>query len=767
MRSVVLLVGAWILALGAPCAGATKDDQFQLDNHVSICVDPPTPSRVARNSEEIKAMTECREWSSFAGTSALFGALEFRDCSSSVPLGRFLRSVLQAWNGNLPSQNPVTTTLFNTPAKFQLRPLREGESRKDALLVWKGMAALVVDDELPPASKPDLRRLRVLFPSKSNDCGTLVVRTADELAKTLAAPNEYKFLAPMRPLLFWNQWVEESGSAVEEPAQLSTARDYRYRIALSALDFDAFRRHEETARHHLTPDQADDYLPTVDSYRISVLPIGRFESKAAVVRSVAIDRDVLKRTLTEGTLPAESSLNKLGAHHDAMQVLDENGQPGGAFSFRFHLAAEGCAAIAVIIWSETRQIIVASWIRPVRTVLDESDLQCLEPGGVSRRAGLATIPWFDTANDKNVRARLAFVDFGGYTIASFQGLVDGDEPPASWVVERLDLLDALREFGDYVNRRVKRADFDTSGAATQLARLLFRCHELRDADCEGAEALRRLRELGQTEPGARVQVTFRDVASNSAVYLPIHLVEQSPGVLLGRNLRFVQPLPLPSPKRSGSGCVQTWSAGLLVGDYFDQGQWRRDWLESFVTTAHHSRFRNMNDLDGLRDDYFGNADLISDMPEGLVLLAHHGNGHLSDTPDRDAIEQITPDGIKRKFRAGSVALLIACSTGALGDAQRGSSPLLFRLNEKNVRAALVSPFEVPPRVARRFLDHFAAAVEASSQDRSLYDLVDDAKARLRTSTDPDDDNDGLKAAVDIFMLVGDGDLRVCHSGVTQ
>lgn len=748
-------------------AGAGAQPEHVLENRVSICVDPATPSRVARNQAEQKRIEGCREWSSFASTSAVLGVLQFRSCSSSVePVSHFLKAVFEAWNGQSP-QNPVTKDIYTSPGKFQLRPIRAGETRVDTLLVWKGMAALVVSEDGALSVKPDLKRTRVLFPGQSNNCGELTVRSAEQLAKSLDYPSEYKFLVPRRPRLYWNHWIESGG--VEQPREVTTTDYYRYHISFSALDFEAFRRNDKDAREHLSVQEADEYLPPLDRYKVAVLPIGEFQRRNGFERSVGIDDRILKRTLTQPALPRTASYAELRQQHNGLYVIDENGQRGGSFSYEFRVTNSGCAALAVIVWSETRRTIVTSWIRPLQAIADDAPadgLACAQPGGVSRRMGLAAIPRFDTADDNQVIARLGFIDFGPYTIGSFQDLRYHDEPPISWVLQTSDLRRSLAEFGEFVNRRVKEADFDMHDASEHLARLLFNCRDLGDADCIGGEALRRLRDIGAANPGTRVQANFRDIANNGTYYLPIHLLEQAPGRLLGRNLRFVQPLPVPSAGSARGGCVRDWSGGLIVADveYFDEGGWRKSWMDSFAATGRYRIFKAFDDLLRLRREYFEDPNLLSMMPEGLILLAHHGNGDISDTQLRDSIERIKADDIKRRFRSGSITVLVACSVGALGDVEKGSSRLLFKLNEKNMRAAIISPFEVPPRLAKRFLEHFKAAAGELGQGASLYDLLDRTKARLRDSSDKADDSLQLKAGVDIFMLVGDSDITICRGG---
>src|SRR5262249_51853937 len=126
-----------------------------------------------------------------------------------------------------------------------------------------------------------------------------------------------------------------------------------------------------------------------------------------------------------------------------------------------------------------------------------------------------------------------------------------------------------------------------------------------------------------------------------------------------------------------------------------------------------------------------------------------------------------PNDVKRHFRPGSVAFLVACSVGSLGNLDTSSSRMIFKFNERDIRAAVVSPFQVSPRLAWRFLENFKTTMVELNHDVSLYELLEQTKARLRRAETPEDDNEGLKSAVDVFMVVGDGVVPVCKAGGGQ
>jgi hypothetical protein len=786
-----------LLLLATP----TLAEEVGLESRVSICVNPATPALVVHSDTGRKKFPGCREWSSFVSTSRALDVQQFQNCTDpEAPLPDFISFVLQMWNGQSPASKPITSTMFAFPGRFQLRPLRPGESRSDSLIVWKGMAAqgmaaLVVADtsdrESPSMARPQLAHLKIRYPGRS-ECGTLIESDAQTLATDLVQrgivkkAEDYQLLVARRARLFWSHWIEDDHGG-EQPAEIKVGEVYRYRIAFSALDFEAFHRGDQQARDRLSPDEIGNHLPTQIRYRISVLPVGNFVEQRARSEKLRIDEKILKGTLTEAQVPNAGSYGALAARHDALVVVADSQAESRSFSYEFTVTKPGCPGLAVIVWSEYPRKFLTSWIRPfravspdpppspdaVREMSDDPAGQadpCAKPVEVSRPVGPAAVPWFDTADDSRAIARLAFVDFLGSSIGGFQDLRFPDQEPLSWVVEQ-PLRKSLADFGDFVNARVNGSNFSMAEPSKLLWQVLFRCQGLsdNDPDCSGIEALRRLRHIAADSAGSRVQVSFRDIAANGTYYLPIHLLDQTDSsTLVGRQLRFVQPLPVPvSESGRQAGCVREWSGGLIVNDSdgLDE-KWRMGFVTGLVTAARHQTFRSLYTLETLRDDYFSNTRLTSGGSEGLVVLAHHGDGDISDTKVRDSLTRIKPDQVKRTFHPGSITLLVACSVGRLGDPDESRSRFLFSLNGRTIRAAVISPFQVSPALARAFLENFKSVVEKLDQDTTLFEIVDKVKARIQ---DPNEGEAslGLQAAVETFMVVGDGDVTICKKGETQ
>ena len=148
------------------------------------------------------------------------------------------------------------------------------------------------------------------------------------------------------------------------------------------------------------------------------------------------------------------------------------------------------------------------------------------------------------------------------------------------------------------------------------------------------------------------------------------------------------------------------------------------------------------------------------MPEGLILLAHHGEGYITDRPGLYTANAMGPDDVQREFGTFSIAIMAACSVGGLGGPDRENTLFVHKLNEKQVRAAIISPFKIPPPAARRFLDALSTTISKLSSSSSLYDVFVDARAVYRQAPTSEGH---LIPWVNLFMLIGDGDVKVCKS----
>jgi hypothetical protein len=264
----------------------------------------------------------------------------------------------------------------------------------------------------------------------------------------------------------------------------------------------------------------------------------------------------------------------------------------------------------------------------------------------------------------------------------------------------------------------------------------------------------------------RIQVTYRDT-NNSIYYIPIHLlrVEKGKDDLLADAVRIEQPLPIMFRTSTEERCVSQWVAGLVLKEpYYDEKGWRNNWLHKFGEMKNYSFWPIVN-MQDLRNTYFLNRpgipkNIRSGMPEGLVLLSHYGEGYITDQENFYSSNRVGPDDVQRVFGGFSLAVIAACSVGGLGGPDRENTLFIHKLNENNVRAAIISPFKIPPPAATRFLDALRTIMSNLTTSRSLYDVFMDTRAEYRKANTAEGH---LIPWVNLFMLIGDGDVKICKS----
>ena len=327
----------------------------------------------------------------------------------------------------------------------------------------------------------------------------------------------------------------------------------------------------------------------------------------------------------------------------------------------------------------------------------------------------------------------------------------------TWVLRVRQLKLRMNDFGKQVDGKIDRENYRLDEDIKKLSGLLFNCENPNDPNCPAARALEVLRQIAglpQHRNGI-IETTFRD-STNNVYFLPFHLITTNNG-LLGDTLKVYQPLPLPAVKgKAVVECQRGWFGGLIVADKHSLDlEWRQRWIKEMQGTGYFT-------LSQFRDNYLMvNVTKSKLTSEALVILAHHGDGGLSDKemPD-DYLARITHDEIQRKFGGSSFAVMSVCSAGALGNAQKTNSELLLKLNANNIGAFIISPFKVPVPLAKRFMEHFRETTMQSKKQMTLAELFHATKLKMKESQVAED-TPRLKSIVDVFFLIGDGSIKVC------
>ncbi|MRV76407.1 hypothetical protein GJ700_32320 [Duganella sp. FT92W] len=673
-----------------------------------------------------------------------------------LPLRNFLREVLYAYHGRYPSNEKINTeAILKSPGKFGLRPVRKGESRLGSLMIWPKSAALVAEDGNDTNTAFSLQKIAVWYPSTKN-CGALETITVDKLVSQTTSLTDIRYFQPIHPRLFWNSWID-SDDGSEQPVTLETGKLYRFRLAFSALDFNAQKNGADNPREKIELQQTEDYLPDFEPYNITVVPVGKFRTRKPLLSMVTISRDTLTRTLIQDKITTRK-LNEMSREHNAIKFEDGDNT---ILSSAFIPIEPGCISFVVVVSSKATRRLVTSW-RVNAMVGDQDATQCVTTS-ISRSVGPSAMPWFEVSDEKQAVARLGILDFEDFAIGSFQKARDADQDPISWVLKG-PLERALRDLSEYINDNIGSDALDLKLVSRELTKTLFDCATNGDSDedpCDGNIALQELRSLASTSKNDRVQVNLRNIVANRNYYAPVQLISYSESEALGKYLDFVQPLPIPLPPVLGpTKCISDWTSGLIVTDAAFTETWRRTLVPSIVEPLHHRSPATFDDLNLLKG-YLTSSSPMCERPEALVLLAHHGRGFLADTQKRKRIEGIPAEQVSRKFKNGSVGILMACSLGAIGDKDNDGAMFLERLNEKNMRAAVISPVIVPGRLAARFLENVKTVASKLEKDTTLSEIFRLARQRILNGPDPQDNNEAVRIAANFLMIVGDPDTSIC------
>lgn len=767
--AIFAAVACWPLFSSAQDAVAV-----QIGEYISVCIDPPNTALVVRAELEKTHEKECTTWSRYRSTVATLAVKGFRNCTPTVPpVNQFAGAILSSWSGTK-VEPPGSGNMFSEPLRYGLRALRDGDTRANKLIVWSGggsgMVAVVIKDENASASGvPDLSKLQILYPSDKN-CGELRMRDAQTVAKSLSPDSKFKLLEIFLPKFYWNHWIDGDGLSSQTDA-LSDQDDYRYRIDFSALDFRLLLANPGVRGAPLKPEEVQyvlpNVLPTLGDLRIVVLPFGNVEllsGQESFEKAVRIRPQNLRATLTSGVRARYPSLNAIAEQEGALRWEDERGIIS-QISLGFRVTGTGCSGFSVIVWSNQgdQPRLVAAWTRGffayranLPGAIGKDDDKCGQSEDVARGFDPSVVVPLFPVSGVRPAARLTFVDLNGASIGTFEDLGVHGAAPLTWVLESKKLRETLSEIVTDFDKRVTKSDFEAYEISEPLEKLLFACRI--ETACRGSEALARLRDIANSRPGERIEVRFRD-SSNATYYVPIQLLRANAGgsnKLLGEQIRTVYPLPTSNRSpRPRSGCVNAWIAALVVRDDVEDLtiEWQHTWPERLSTVSSY-QVGTYLELSRLREFFKSGAPPKS--AEGLVLLAHHGGGRIAERGDDPGHSRMGLDHVNRTLQPGSFGLFAACSVGAVGQGQQGNALFLHGMNQRNMDAAIVSPYKVPNDAAKALLESFRDTIVGLKGDATLHEVFVATRARLLNAN-----KQKIQSNAKLLMLLGDGDIRIC------
>ncbi len=501
---------------------------------------------------------------------------------------------------------------------------------------------------------------------------------------------------------YWNGWVREQGQA-EATETVVSSHSYDVNFDLAAYNYAvrglgaASAAVDPTFLKELN-DVTGETLPIV----VKPFLLGRgltFQPGRAKTQSLDLRLERLRKPPTDFS------------RDDALPVFADK-----VSALRVTLGVEatgsGCAAVGLSIWN-------AAANRPLDYIVREIPVTDPEAPGppascgtgnaksqkmTGRLVSLLATRTQETADAAFHLFEIKVADDEPVSVAVF--MRKGENPAAlSWKLSRslseyvsspallLERLTDARTRHDYA-----RLSEELTGVL--LPKTALRVEDQTDVD----EARRSLAEVVRTVSAPHVFVRLVDVQGKS-LFLPLGLLRVEDR-FLAQGADVLQPLPREQAPLPGR-CIGPWTMVLpeSLGDDVVNPR--------FLAPVPPSPADRVKDW-AVFTAYLKGTPADSSKAEGLLLLAHHGGGRLAFVPNRP--DSLLSDDITRRFPPGSVAVLAACSVGQLTGDNKGL-PLLTRLNDLGVDAAVLSPFAVDGPFGARFAMYFAAAVQKARETR--------------------------------------------------
>jgi hypothetical protein len=530
----------------------------------------------------------------------------------------------------------------------------------------------------------------------------------------------------------WNSWIQrdQDGPAV---SRIQVGNNYTFDFDLAAFNYRAIADFPAT----VSVPAAEEFRRALDEFRgntarFHVKPVlgGRglaFLPGESEVRRV--DADLTRLRTPPSGWSRDEPLHLLSPRLRAAQVRIE-----------VKAQSEGCAAIGLSIWNATLDRPIDYLVREIRVGGDATSPPC-GPADPAKALRGSLISLLAIQPDQLADAAIHVFEMPSSAPRSYVVFKVRDGPLLSWRLERLlseyvtaGLVDRLR-----VARSSTNNDYGIVGRA--LSAVLFP-----PDNSDATNALGHLSQLVNRSDKPVVFARLVDVTGTN-MFLPLGLLRLTSGGLLGEVVTVTQPLPKSETYTAGSHCVGAWT--MVLPDDLGTGV-----DTSYLTPVRDpipNRILRLSDF----KSYARAQPTDASKGEGFLLLAHHADGELWFVHGPDSI---LSEEISRRYPRGSVAVLSAC---ALGDpAAHREAPLLAKLNELGIEAAIVSPFEIQGPVGARFAFHFANEVmkaRGRGEGADLTSLFRRAVAAVRGDASVAQQ----KNAVYEFVLAGNGGLRLC------
>ncbi len=550
------------------------------------------------------------------------------------------------------------------------------------------------------------------------------------------------------PGVYWNSWFQEAGSMNGVVSSvLEVGRDYTIVLDISPYRYaDAGIEGENPSDDFIKDINKTLQNPKTDSLTVYVKPVTvgrglRFLAGEEQLKRFDID---LRRIKTPG-IPRdqEEGLSDFSTRVQA-----------GKIKIDFRALEEGCAAVAFSIWNRNLERPIDDYIHTVAIhkpgtpipkckisahrarKISSSNLPLLfeKPDGVAD----AAIHLFEMKLGENT-SRVAVFGEAGKTMAWSVG------SSFSWILGNsnfLSILDNARSSGDY------------SMVGDFISRALFSA-ESDEGRSHAQEAKQRLIEIAKTKKRPILFARLVDLTGRS-IFLPIGAARIG-SRFLGDSYTIVQPLPQQTYRHRPMCIGDRWT---LAFPTTLEGVGSASY-EAFLRELDRSNPGRLSAIKDLRE-YWSKQGAES-TPEGLILLAHHGDGLLWYDAHTDVVMS---DEIVRKYGKGSIAVIGACRGGDLLSSEKRLA-LFSRLNSNGIDALVLSPFDVPADLGIGMATHFYSQLSIYVRNPSrraepvtLGELFEKAIEALEK--DPAFQNIKAKPRYE-FTLAGNSFIQFCNA----
>lgn len=726
----------------------------------STCLVPAEPLRIAMSEEDQLRVPGCRRWSTFERAGKELEANDYVPANpGAMPaLNSFLRDVIPAlYKVSAPTYS--AKDLYERFRVFNWQEVDPSQAKTGALIVWPQVAAVVVNDvSTADSRKTDrLAGLTLLYPSYLRG-GRLSVIDAKSLHASFGNAPAPKIIIPTpRKSLFWNTWVERPSGETVVDHILVEDQSYVVMLDLSRFDYLAVAPPLPGAADPATQRYIDELTAKYPDLRILVTTVGRGLrlGGTTVVYERGVKRERLAQPPPKGRA-ARQTVSEFASEAGALsEPVDSKPQP---VRVRVDAVGAGCAGVAFSVWNAPMTRLVDYVVRTIAIARSDGTVpDCRPAPGIAVGVDAPRLQMLSLESSRDVNASLHVFERQGpsdvLTVVVYAHDRAEFPTPLTWSIPvRLSQLEQhLKEFLE--------ANAESRLYLREIGSMI-RDHfftAANDRDQEQADlAIASLKQLSDLSDGDRsVFVRFANSASQP-VFIPMHLlaVDATRPEPLGVRVDVVHPLPPPlDPTPSAANCVD--SLNFVISPQVVEALKAKSELGKIEDQW---RFKVIKDW----DEFVSYVQALQPLAksEGLVIMAHHG-------PDAIAFSKNQPQGpitsqrIRRRFHAGSVALLAACSVANISEANTGRQ-ILARLNDRGIGAAVVSPFPVPEEVSARLILSFARRAGEAKQRHekvTLGALFRQAIGDVIVDTANLDDLERLRAHE--FMLVGNAAISLC------